>query len=75
MNKSEPQPQGKADLQSEGKATSSSDLTPQIAKRAYKIYEERGRENDPAVKDWEQANGNSEKNNPKANLNLKLKKP
>ena len=55
MNESEPKPDAKADLQPEGNATSSADSTPQIAKRAYEIYEERGRENDPAVKDWEQA--------------------
>jgi hypothetical protein len=42
MNKSVAQPQAKADLQPEGKVTPSSDLTPQIAKRAYEIHEERG---------------------------------
>ena len=30
-------------------------MTPQIAKRAYELYEERGRQSDPAVQDWEQA--------------------
>ncbi|HSE89322.1 MAG TPA: DUF2934 domain-containing protein [Candidatus Binatia bacterium] len=43
--KAEPKPKAEA------KAETPSDLTPQIAKRAYEIYEERGR----AVQDWEQA--------------------
>ena len=30
-------------------------MTPQIAKRAYELYEERGRLSDPAVQDWEKA--------------------
>jgi len=33
----------------------SSDLTPQIAKRAYELYEKRGSQKDLAAKDWEQA--------------------
>jgi ABC-2 type transport system permease protein len=47
MNESEPQP--------EAKATAPSDSTPQIAKRAYEIHEERGHQSDPAIQDWEQA--------------------
>ena len=47
MNKSEPQP--------EGKATPPSDLTPQIAKRAYELYEKRGHQDGKAIQDWEQA--------------------
>ena len=31
------------------------DLTPQIAKRAYELYEQRGREDGRAVQDWGQA--------------------
>jgi P-type E1-E2 ATPase len=31
------------------------DVTPQIAKRAYELYEKRGRQNGRAVQDWEQA--------------------
>jgi len=38
------------------KAKTASDLTPQIAKRAYELYEERGRNKDArAVQDWEKA--------------------
>jgi len=39
----------------EAKAKTSSDLTPQITKRAYELYEERGRKSDSAVQDWSQA--------------------
>jgi len=31
------------------------DVTPQIAKRAYALYEQRGRQDGRAVQDWEQA--------------------
>jgi hypothetical protein len=31
------------------------DMTPQIAKRAYELYEKRGRQDGRAVQDWEQA--------------------
>jgi HlyD family secretion protein len=55
MNESEPQPAAKADAQPEAKAKTPSDPTPQIAERAYELYEERGRQRDPAVRDWEQA--------------------
>ena len=44
-------PETKAEPKPEAKTETPSDLTPQIAKRAYEIYEERGR----AVQDWEQA--------------------
>jgi magnesium-transporting ATPase (P-type) len=33
------------------------DVTPQIAKRAYQLYEQRGRQDGKAVEDWEQAEG------------------
>ena len=35
------------------KQSTSSDLTPQIAKRAYELYEQRGRKSDSAIQDWE----------------------
>ncbi|MGA9539060.1 MAG: plasma-membrane proton-efflux P-type ATPase [Desulfobacterales bacterium] len=41
--------------QPEAKAKTPSDLTAQIAKRAYKLYEERGRKDGSADQDWEQA--------------------
>ena len=37
------------------KAETPSDLTPQIAKRAYELYEQRGRREGQAVQDWGQA--------------------
>ena len=39
----------------EEKIKSSSDLTPQIAKRAYELYEERGHKSDSPTQDWNQA--------------------
>ena len=59
----EPKPEAKAEKpeaeaaepKSETKVKTPSDLTPQIAKRAYELYEERGRKDGPAVQDWEQA--------------------
>jgi F-type H+-transporting ATPase subunit b len=39
----------------EAKAKTSSDLTPQIATRAYELYEQRGRKSDSAIQDWSQA--------------------
>jgi HlyD family secretion protein len=40
---------------SQPEAQAPSDLTPQIAKRAYEIHEQRGQQSDAAVQDWEQA--------------------
>ena len=37
------------------KIKSSSDLTPQIAKRAYELYEQRGKKSDSPTQDWSQA--------------------
>ena len=39
----------------EAKTETSSDLRPQIAKRAYELYEQRGRRKGHAVQDWLQA--------------------
>ncbi len=50
-----PQPETKAKAELQPKAKTPSDLTPQITRRAYELYEERGRQSDPAVRDWEQA--------------------
>jgi HlyD family secretion protein len=57
MNKSEPQPDPKAESQPEAKTNANTppDSTPEVSKRAYELYEERGRQGDPAVHDWEQA--------------------
>jgi HlyD family secretion protein len=66
MAKSEPQPEGKAEVQPEEQAKTPSDSTPQIAKRAYEIHAERGQKSDPAVQDWEQAEKEIRKNGAKA---------
>jgi HlyD family secretion protein len=55
MNKPEPQLETKADPQDETKPKAPSESTPQIAKRAYEIYEERGHHGNSAVQDWEEA--------------------
>ena len=53
--KIEPKPEAKVEPEPEAKAKTPSDLTSQIAKRAYELYEERSRQSDPAVQDWEKA--------------------
>jgi H+-transporting ATPase len=64
--KDEPKPDAKAEPKPETKAKTPSDLTPQIAKRAYELYEKRGRQSDSAVRDWEQAKGEILKDEAKA---------
>ena len=51
----EPKPEANAVVKPEAEVMTPSDLTPQISKRAYELYEKRGRQNDHAVQDWEQA--------------------
>jgi H+-transporting ATPase len=59
--KTEPKPEAKTEAKPAAKAESKpeskspSDLTPQIAKRAYELYEERARKDGRAVQDWEKA--------------------
>ena len=50
----------------ENKAETPSDLKPQIAKRAYELYEERGRKEGPAVQDWTKAEQEIQKSEAKA---------
>jgi F-type H+-transporting ATPase subunit b len=50
----------------EAKPETSADLTPQIAKRAYELYEQRGRKSDSATQDWSQAEREIQKAEPKA---------
>jgi hypothetical protein len=40
------------------------DVTPQIAKRAYELYEQRGRQDGRAVEDWKQAEREIRKDEP-----------
>lgn len=44
-----------------------SDLTPQIAKRAYELYEKPGRQDGRAEVDWNKAKGEIRKNKPPQN--------
>ncbi|MGC2507343.1 MAG: plasma-membrane proton-efflux P-type ATPase [Candidatus Acidiferrales bacterium] len=59
--KAEPKPEAKAEPKPEAKteskpdAVETSDLTPQIAKRAYELYEERDRKDGRSAQDWEKA--------------------
>ena len=51
--KAEPKPQAKAAV--EAKAKTTSDLTPQIATRAYELYEQQGHRDGQSVQNWEKA--------------------
>jgi H+-transporting ATPase len=51
--KGEPKPEAKAESKPEAKTPS--DLTPQIAKRAYELYEKRAGSDGTAVQDWKKA--------------------
>ncbi|HUW00089.1 MAG TPA: DUF2934 domain-containing protein, partial [Gallionella sp.] len=61
--KAEPKPQAQAEVEAkpavepkpEAKAKTTSDLTPQIATRAYELYEEQGRRDGLSVQDWDKA--------------------
>ena len=57
-------PEAKVEPQPEAKAKTPSDLTPQIAKRAYELYEQRGRQDGRAVQDWEKAEREIQKDEP-----------
>ena len=48
-------PGARAEPKVEAKTESPSDLTPQIAKRAYELYEKRGRKDGRADQDWDRA--------------------
>ena len=51
--KGEPKPEAK--VEPKPKVKTPSDLTPQIAKRAYELYEKRGSKGGHSVQDWEKA--------------------
>ena len=55
MNKPEPQLETKADPQDETKPKAPSESTPQIAKRAYELYEQQGRRDGHSSQDWLEA--------------------
>jgi H+-transporting ATPase len=51
----EPKPEVKGETKPEAKGKITSDLTPQIATRAYELYEQQGRQDGQSVQDWEKA--------------------
>ena len=48
-------------------------MTPQIATRAYELYEQRGRRDGQSVQDWNRRSGRFEKIKPSLNRKLKQK--
>jgi H+-transporting ATPase len=80
-DKAEPKPEAKAEPKPEAKAESKPeaktppDLTPQIAKRAYELYEARARKNGRAVQDWEKAEREIRKDEAKAEPKPEAKEP
>jgi len=62
-------PDAKAEPKADTKAKTPADLTSQIAKRAYEIYEQRSHKGDLAAQDWEQAKRDIGKNETKAEPN------
>ncbi len=50
-----PKLETKAETKAQAKARTQTDLTPQIARRAYELYEQRGRQDGQADQDWAQA--------------------
>jgi H+-transporting ATPase len=69
--KAEAKPEAKSEAKPEAKALS--DLTPQITKRAYELYEGRGREGGHAVQDWDKAEQEIKNDETKAEPNPETK--
>jgi H+-transporting ATPase len=61
-----PEPQVRTEAKPEAKAEPRSDLTTQIAKRAYELYGKRAPNDGTAVQDWEKAEREIRKDEPKA---------
>ncbi|MCJ7592456.1 MAG: F0F1 ATP synthase subunit delta [Woeseiaceae bacterium] len=57
----------------ETKAKASTDLTTQITKRAYELYEKGGSKNDSAIRDWSQAEKEIRKVEPKSDAKAESK--
>jgi H+-transporting ATPase len=79
--KTEAKPEAKAESKPEAKAESKpeaktpSDLTPQIAKRAYELYEGRARKDGRAAQDWEKAEREIRKDEAKAEPKPEAREP
>ena len=63
----------KPDAKAAATAETPTDLNPEIAKRAYEIFEERSRQGGPAISDWEQAKQEIENDKLKAASNKEIK--
>jgi hypothetical protein len=64
--KVEPQPETKPGPKHEAKAKTPSDLTPQIATRAYELYEQQGRRDGQSAQNWDKAEREIRKDQAKA---------
>ncbi len=64
--KDKSKPEAKVEQKPDAKGKTTSDLTPQIATRAYELYEEQGRRDGRSVQDWEKAEREIRKANVKA---------
>ena len=64
--KAEPKPEAKAEPKPEAKSKTPSDLTPQIATRAYELYEQQGRRDGQSVQNWVKAEREIRKDQAKA---------
>ncbi|MGB6875838.1 MAG: plasma-membrane proton-efflux P-type ATPase [Candidatus Acidiferrales bacterium] len=69
--KTGPEPEANAEPKPEAKTPT--DLTPQIAKRAYELYEERARKDGRSVQDWEKAEQEIRKDEGKAGSKPEVK--
>jgi H+-transporting ATPase len=65
-SRGKPKSEAKDESKPEAKNVTTSDLTPQIAKRAYELYEERHGNDGPAVQDWTKAEQEIRKSEAKA---------
>ena len=64
--KTEAKPDAKAEPKPEAKAKTPSDLSPQIATRAYELYEQQGRRDGQSVQNWDKAEREIRKDQAKA---------
>ena len=71
--KANAKPETEAEPKPDVKAETPSDLTPQISKRAYELYEKRGRQGDQAGQDWDQAKREIGKDETKTKLKPEVK--
>jgi H+-transporting ATPase len=62
----QPQPEAKVEARPGFKAKTTADLTPQIAKRAYELYEQQGHRDGLAVQNWNKAEREIRKDQAKA---------